>query len=62
MFKVMFEVILNKTLIENISLKNLKFIRHSFQTLEAVARRCSVRKGVFRNFARPAILLKKTLT
>ena len=41
--------------------KNLKFIRHSFQTLEAVARRCSVRKGVLRNFARPATLLKKRL-
>ena len=41
--------------------KNLKFIRHSFLTLEAVARRCSVRKGVLRNFARPAFLLKKRL-
>ena len=36
-------------------------MRHFFQTLEAVARRCSVRKGVPRNYAMPATLLKKRL-
>ena len=41
--------------------KNLTFIRHSFQTLEAVARRRSVRKVVLRNFVGPATLLKKRL-
>ena len=34
-------------------------IRHSFKTLEAVARRCSARKGVLRNYARPATVIKK---
>ena len=36
----------------------MKFIRHSFQALEAVVGRCSVRRGVLRNFARPATLKK----
>ena len=39
--------------------KDLKFIVNCFQTLEAVVRRCSVRKGLIRNFARPATLFNK---
>ena len=39
--------------------KELKLIRHFFQTLEAVAWRCSVSKGVLRKFARYATVLKK---
>ena len=36
--------------------KNLKFIWHCIQALEAVAWRCSVRKAVLRSFARSATL------
>ena len=41
--------------------KYLKFIQHSFWTLEEATRRCFERKCVLRNFTRPSILFKKRL-